>query len=538
MVVDVGILSINEPPSSPGGNGGGGGGGGGGGPIAQLAARFEPVLRFDSSEKWRPLNVEDFLAEGQHRICDSTGCDSTPLTSTGDLNRRRNPSAYIDIAGNFTGSGDEANFHSPYPECTIDGLRDCDSGDRSAIYWGMNDPLADGYTYLDYWFFYRANYFSGRIDFHEGDWEGVTVAPSSDGSTFDYAAFSQHGTYYSYLRNVLRCEDVLTGSMPAPGSCGPTSHRIDTMVANGSHANYTSPCSETYFSLVFSSCRQNGHPVAGHPVLAERGYDGQRLWGRAFDSSGTALLPLPLAGGTGWGDWPGLWGRKVSIFQFPQASGPASPENQAFNLDCAILNNDGGNNCPPRPPRGHTIGAPNEDDGGGGGGCDPCATRVHTSHPKKQLHSSPGLAAMRCSSWAGTGIAVAVCDPSRLRAAVEHARLGATTRASIAVAGIRGRTASAPGISQYASNRVLRSNSRLSIRGRFGKGKRVLVRAYDSKLRRVIVAEFEVRPLRGAVAAGARPLRVTLRLYHAAGRPVPTLGGRRAQSVRVVRRDG
>lgn len=65
-----------------------------------------------------------------------------------------------------------------------------------------------------------------------GDWEGATVAPSKEGNTFDYAAFSQHGTSYAYLRNVLRCEDAPAESLPERGSCGPSSTRIDDLVAD------------------------------------------------------------------------------------------------------------------------------------------------------------------------------------------------------------------------------------------------------------------------------------------------------------------
>jgi Tol biopolymer transport system component len=36
-----------------------------------LAARFEPVLRFDTSETWRPLNIESFFAEDQHHLCEN-----------------------------------------------------------------------------------------------------------------------------------------------------------------------------------------------------------------------------------------------------------------------------------------------------------------------------------------------------------------------------------------------------------------------------------------------------------------------------------
>ena len=191
--------------------------------LDSQATNFMPVLRFDSSEEWRPLNVDGFFAEGQHHLCDAGTCSL--ITSTADLNGDRSPSAYVDVAGtDWTQSGDETTFHSPYSNCTSGGLRDCDTGPESAIYY-RPDAVYGGYQYIDYWYFYRANYFWQSIDWHEGDWEGVTIAPESSGKTFDYAAFSQHGTYYAYLRDVLRCEDSPSGPIPSAGTCGTQSNR-------------------------------------------------------------------------------------------------------------------------------------------------------------------------------------------------------------------------------------------------------------------------------------------------------------------------
>jgi hypothetical protein len=153
------------------------------------------------------------------------------------------------------GEGDvEQSYHSPYSECTSSGLLDCDSGPRSAIYY-RSPGVYGGYEYIDYWFFYRANLYSGEIDFHQGDWENVTVAPSLTTDSFDYAAFSQHGTDYAYARGVLRCENSPGSEIPAAGTCSSTSDRIDDMVAYGSHADFTTPCSQK----LPTDCRNNNN---------------------------------------------------------------------------------------------------------------------------------------------------------------------------------------------------------------------------------------------------------------------------------------
>jgi len=248
--------------------------------MLRYVRTFEPVPRFDSSEQWRPLNVDRFLAEGDHLICDRE-CDREPITSAADLERHATDTSYIDIAGEL-GEGTES-YHSPEGSCLREELLDCDSGPNSAIYYRVTRPFFGeaeiGYRYIDYWFFYRANTFVEEIEFHEGDWEGVTIAPSpGNPETFDYAAFSQHRHFYAYLRDVLRCDERPEAREP-PGAdtCGReesrTGQRVSVMVAHGDHANYTTPCSET---IVLVSCHQN----SGGEFSRERGYDGARRWGK------------------------------------------------------------------------------------------------------------------------------------------------------------------------------------------------------------------------------------------------------------------
>lgn len=454
-----------------------------------LAGQFEPVLRFDSSEQWRPLNLESFVdEEPQHFVC-SELCSG--LDSLDELNEYNDSEAYLDIAGKWEESGDEVNYHSPYEECTNEGLRDCDTGPRSSIYWRSAGEFG-GYEYIDYWFFYRANYFYESIDFHEGDWEGVTVAPSLTESTFDYAAFSQHGTFYSYLRDVLRCEDIASGAIPESGTCGTEeSHdgeRVDSFVANGSHANYTTPCSES--GPPPGDCSQNG------PGIVERGYDGQVRWGRAFDDPTTSLYEMPPSEETSWQYWHGFWGFEVG----PGAEyGPESPGLQSvkMSMECASIDN-------------------------GSGSCD-AGPRASSVSASGQLSAgdfgnrSPGLSAVSCSAWAGQGIGAVACNPRELRRSVRSGRVGRQEDLRIAVVGGRGVSASGSGISQYANGGVVRPGDRLRLTGRLTPDTVVIVKARDR--RGGPVSSWRVQPVRTSLRATASRLKGrTLRVRVKRGR--------------------
>jgi Tol biopolymer transport system component len=468
------------------------------------AAMFRPVLRFDSSEDWRPLDVDRFFAEGQHKICDAQGCDEQPITTAADLQRHATASSYIDIAGSFHVSGDEANYTSPNPFCRSADRprRDCDTGPASAIYYRLAPQLYGGYQYIDYWFFYRANYFLDTFGFHEGDWEAVTVAPAPGWETFDYAAFSQHGGFYAYLRDVLRCEDSPASEVPPRGSCGAASKRIATMVANGSHANYTTPCSELIPAV---SCSSNGG--SGR----ERGYDGQRRWGRAFEDPGISLWRMPSTGPGNWTDWPGKWGWDHGPF----GETPRSPGMQPVSVSCAVIDNDPVN-CDEGPRT--------------------AARRLRGTATVRG--GSPGLAALSCQSWAGAGIGAAVCEPRRLRRAVLRRELGRHGTTKVSVAGRRGMAASAPGITQLSTARPLSDGSRLRIRGRLSRATRVLVRAVDRTRKRLIVAEFRPGARRRELVAPSRRRTTRLRLAIRAssqGQPRVSLGRTRPVRLRVVR---
>jgi hypothetical protein len=450
-----------------------------------LAGQFEPVLRFDSLEQWRPLNLDSFFEEEPRHFACSEPLSCSSITSPDQLNKFNGPEAYLNIAGKWEESGDEVNYHSPYEECTSEGLRDCDAGPRSAIYWRSAGEF-EGYEYIDYWVFYRANYFYEGFDFHEGDWEGVTVAPSLTEGTFDYAAFSQHGPFYSYLRDVLRCEDSPSEAIPEGGTCGTEeSHdgrRVVAMVANGSHANYTTPCSES--APPPGDCSQNGS------YAVERGYDGEVRWGRAFDYATTSLYEMPPSEETSWQYWHGFWGFEVGSFA---EYGPESPGLQSvkMSMECASIDNGSGT-C----------------DGGPRASSATASGQVPASNFGNR---SPGLSAVSCGAWAGQGIGAVACNPRELRRSVRSGAVGRQEDLHIAVVGGGGDSASGRGISQYANGGVVRRGARLRLNGRLTTSTVVILKVHGP--RRGRVSSWRVRPVRtGSTASASRSKGRTFRV--------------------------
>jgi hypothetical protein len=464
-----------------------------------LAGQYEPVLRFDSKERWRPLNLESFIGEEpQHFVCLEL-CQA--LTSLNQLNEYDSSEAFLNIAGDFEKGGD-GEYHSPYGECITEILLDCNSGPRSAIYW-RSAGIFGGYEYIDYWSFYRANDFYEGVDFHEGDWEGMTVAPSLTEGTFDYAAFSQHGTFYSYLRDVLRCEDAPSETIPEAGTCGTEEihqgERVDDFVANGSQANYTTPCSEE--KTPPAECSQNG---AG---IVERGYDGQVRWGRAFDDPATSLYEMPPNEETSWQYWFGRWGDYEAS---PRSPGLQSVE---MSIECAHIDNESGI-CEPGP-RVSSLSA-----------------RSHL--PAGNFASrSPGLSATSCGAWAGQGIGAVVCNPRELRRSVRSGKVGRREDLGIAVVGGRGVSASGSGVSQYANGGVVRRGTRLRLNGRLTKSTVVIVKVREP--RRGWSSSWWVHPVRtGSKASAARLKGRTLRVRlkpDPQGKPQVYLGRFKARQI-------
>ena len=271
-----------------------------------LALTFEPLLLFDTTEPWPPLSVDAFFAEDDNHICTAgqSVADCATITSESSLAGYNATDDFI--AGDGDGSNpfsyQDENINSDCETSAVDGLLDCNSGPRSLIYYHVTPYSETGYYYIDYWLFYRYNYYPwfqyySSVGDHEGDWESVTIGLSTTDSadTFDFASFSQHGQWYSYLRQNLTCDSTIS----SPGSCvgSPNvGNRVSDFVASGTHANYPDECSGG--STLADACwEENNDPPEGS-------HNGELVWGNNFfDDASLSLLPTP----DGWSSGSGAW---------------------------------------------------------------------------------------------------------------------------------------------------------------------------------------------------------------------------------------
>lgn len=410
---------------------------------AAVASDFQPILKFDKGEKWRPLNIEGLLGEednnGQplHWVCDSGSCNT--ITSSASLAIHATSTAFIDF-GSFAAPGSAPSpddYHSPNPSCVGPQpnsdvtVLDCNGGPASSIYYEPTFRSA-GYNYLDYWFFYRYNEFIE--DNHQGDWEGVTVAPSlTDPATFDWVNFAQHKYMTSYLRDILQCDSG--GS----GSCGSESgdhlgRRPWVYVAGGTHASYPDQCTDL--------CTQPG------PATLEGDHGGQVNWDRNYDpGNSNALVRFPPAlgwsGSTGvWTDWPGSWSADTTV---------GSPGNQ-HRFKCPWDGN-------------------------------PYDQTACTSARRPRL-SAGAAAAFSCGSWFGPALRASACAQSELERAMRRGRVGHHGRFRFLA---RVRAASGKGVAQLLG-RPLRTGQTIRLRGIAPSDTTLMVSARWRS--RVLVARF------------------------------------------------
>lgn len=466
--------------------------------VSELAERFRPILRFDSREPWRPLNVERFLEEdfddGQpgthHEICSSVRVTPESCSSIDDGDAAGSPEAWTNLRQerggvgqgkenwpviSVHGEGDDIdNFKSPrLSDCFRNSPNDCDVGENTAMYYRKSGPFPGdaNYRFLDYWVFYRFNKFDTGD--HEADWEHITVAiaPSGEPETFAWVGLSGHKDYtFRYLRDVLRCDDDL-----AAGSCGSEigdelGKRVVSFVSNGGHANYPEPCSSPDGA---ARCPQS-HTVPGTDIpRPEKGYDGYFRWGAADDPSALIRWPEQLPAWTAdtsqaseWVTWPGRWGLRNGK---SSVESPGAPSRDVFHRpwswECSERGTDGTVNC---------------DDGATGSGSGASSS----SSARAAANANVG----ECAPWAGPGVVVSWCDPSALRSAMRRGTLGRTTEALKAQVGGRNRlVASTKALTQIAGP-ALETDRSLVIRGSIPAGAEVRIMAKGK--RQLITARF------------------------------------------------
>ena len=416
-----------------------------------LAKRFRPILRFDSAEPWRPLNVDRFLDEAalgspqrlcQREIRGAGRCE--PVVGHREFDsaishfRLGGENLYVDIAGSRPNGLD---YRSPNQCPRSPPLLDCNRDSGSAIYYDVVG--ANGRYYVDYWWFYRYNDFprlgkaaacTGPIRIlcsdHEGDWEGVTVViPAADANRVEYVDYAAH-------------EGVFRYGAPQLDLGGPDDTHPVVYVAEGTHASYPSPCQTL-------ECQQLARTVIRRP---EGRHDGLAPWGRNRDAACAAkpscLLHLPpaVAGARSWNAFAGLWGRVCedpTASDCPLAGGPHSPSTQdRYRAPwCAQTVAVSGQDFDKR---------------------ETCDEAKAGAGPE----AIPGLGtATDCRTWFGSSAAVVACDPDTLARALSSDQVSARDTITILVEGVnQGKTAT-PGVAQYIA-KPLRAPADLVIRGK------------------------------------------------------------------------
>lgn len=342
--------------------------------AGELAGRFRPWLRFDTKERWRPLNVSSLFQERiggvpSHKFCPTqTASGCTPVGSDAQFRQQTDRAAAFGATTHLDLAGNSINDYRGPRRCG--GLSDCGTGPASAIYYHVTQSN-DRY-YVDYWWFLRFNNFyrshpekscanttaraQGLCDEHEGDWEGVTVVtPPGAVDEIDYVVYAAHKATFRYSAKQF----------------GRHGTRPDVFVARGSHASYPRPCE--------TRCLQ---PIAAQGLftLPEASFDGKVDWERDADdceanAPGSCLLALPRtdADPQAWTVWPGLWG-----------------------ADCPDV--CGGRPGPPKSARSPGLQARYQTPW--------CSTQ-------SDLFTCDGLA-LGCRDWLGPLVAVAACDPDAL----------------------------------------------------------------------------------------------------------------------------
>lgn len=299
------------------------------GPARILARNFRPWLKFDTRERWRPINVRAFFDEGgnenvSHEVCPLTasrvGCE--PVRGFHDFVERANGAGFssqphLDVHAD----GAAAKYRSPdLDRCEhLNVVQECEHGGASAIYYRVT--RASDRFYIDYWWYFRYNDGGPAKWDHEGDWEGVTVVTQPGRQDrLAYVAFATHSARFRYA----------PGDLEMHGRQRPVVY-----VAHGTHASYPVSCRAVCGQLL---------QIHGLLPRPERHFDGKQSWARnetdACDQHPACVRELPRGGADperSWPIWSGHWGK--------DGGSPQSPGRQSRYGNPECSRGAGGEEC-------------------------------------------------------------------------------------------------------------------------------------------------------------------------------------------------
>jgi hypothetical protein len=298
----------------------------------ELAMRFRPHLRFDSRERFRPLDVDSFLKEEQPELCTPVQLHQDECTepSLSNLHLAENSGGYLQLGGDER-TGRDLQSDDPGSLKRL--------GSFGKIYYKIT--RREGRAYIEYWWFFRFNESPAYADYmclaglsiasgscfdHQGDWEGITVSviDTDRGNRDAFVTYTGHnwpGGYRYHWKDLQKWGSVADGTHPV------------VYVARGSHASYPVECP--------SDCTQLDFRVEIGPrevKIPDGDHDGAKEWppnavtGNAFCG---CLQPLPLTFDgrpVGWLAFRGQWGSAACTYVLKACTrtlGPHSPAYQA-----------------------------------------------------------------------------------------------------------------------------------------------------------------------------------------------------------------
>jgi hypothetical protein len=273
---------------------------------AKLLAKFQPVIRFDPLEAFRPTTVESFVEDTDlERL---TGPNTwTVVDPTPEADALPGPGSGIwrlnhDVCTSAVGLASVACY------------RAAGEDGRNVVY-GRVTAGADRIV-LQYWYFYDDNFYSYEYpptDFiwqaHEGDWEVVNVVLTDTGRPL-FTAYSQH------------CLGERRAWLDTPRWRG---HHPIVYVAVGSHANYYVPGTHPIDVRCIPAQAIAILQQAGLALPVDYAAEGPAAGPAKLDGEETAIVRVG-DDGPSWLAFPGFWG-ELEFFHGPAPVGtvPSGP---------------------------------------------------------------------------------------------------------------------------------------------------------------------------------------------------------------------